>query len=347
MTERLDQVQPFIREPSATDDRPPDAKRLQAWTAFKEADRQLQLAKELIMPSSVEPIRRRSAISWVIGYGYVQVTRALHRAEEALIEIEPIEAVIGDALHDDLSLADSKITNREHLRGLIREAILKLTPHASLLLFPDGRTGERRSESNLEPEAARPVLREVRHAVNEFRDDAQAGLIAARINLLWTIVFVSVATYLLVGLAVLNQVDRDRMVAASVFFLVGGVVGLFNRVRIEGGRSTAVESFGLFQARLLHTPIVSGLAAVAGVYLVAATPGFLTALGATTSGSAPGPSGRELATIFDLTKNQTGILVAAIFGLAPGSLTRTLNDQAAGLERALQKTEAASGPEVT
>ena len=62
----------------------------------------------------------------------------------------------------------------------------------------------------------------------------------------------------------------------AVLYLVGALAGLLNRLRIESSRSSAVEDFGLHLARLIATPLLSGLAGVAGVYLVAKTPEMLT-----------------------------------------------------------------------
>ena len=44
---------------------------------------------------------------------------------------------------------------------------------------------------------------------------------------------------------------------------------------------------------------------------------------------------------------RSGLLVAAIFGLAPATLTRTLGDQLAALEKALARSEPATGTDPT
>ena len=358
LMDRLAAVAPEIekRVPKG-DDCPPDDPCLEAATALREATEQLRYAAGLMglegrdgdpsLPPGPPPRRDRpTAIRWVTGSGYVEVTRALHRVEETLIEIEPLEALIGDALHDDLSLSDSTIQDSAHLRDLIRVAIRRIDQSVGDLVFPDTRAGQAGSAPTPSPlllRAARPILREVRFAINDFRDKAKLGLVTAKVNLLWAILFVATGAYLLVGLAVLSRITRDQLVAAAVFFLVGAVVGLFNRLRIEGGRPTAVSDFGLFQARLLHTPIVSGLAAVAGVFIVAVSPSFFAALGAASTQL----TAKGLPEIFDLASNPSGLLVAAIFGLAPATLTRTLGDQGTALEKALSRSEPATGTDPT
>jgi hypothetical protein len=100
-------------------------------------------------------------------------------------------------------------------------------------------------------------------------------LIRARNRLIWTMLAVGVTTYLLLSLALVAGVAVTYIQTAAILYLVGAIVGLFNRLRIEAGQSSAVEDFGLSQARLVVTPLVSGLAAVAGVYLIAALPVLL------------------------------------------------------------------------
>jgi hypothetical protein len=356
LTDRLAKLAPEIekRAPRSAEC-PPDDPCLQAVTVQVEASNLLDYAAGLLgltgesdpsLPPGQPPRRERpTAIRWVTGSGYVEVARALHRVEEALIEIEPLEALIGDALHDDLSLSDSTIQDSAHLRDLIRVAMRTIDASIGALVFPDTRAGQVGTVTALplNPRAPRPILREVRFAINDFRDKAKLGLVTAKVNLLWAILFVATGAYLLVGLAVLSRITEDQLVAAAIFFLVGAVVGLFNRLRIEGGRSTAVADFGLFQARLLHTPIVSGLAAVAGVLIVAVSPSFFAALGAPN----PALEAKGLPEVFNLAANPSGLLVAAIFGLAPATLTRTLGDQGAALEKALSRSEPATGTDTT
>jgi hypothetical protein len=183
---------------------------------------------------------------------------------------------------------------------------------------------------------AREALREVRHALNEFRDDRHDGLIRARNRLVWTMLAVGVTTYLLLSLALVAGVPVKYIQSVAVLYLIGAIVGLFNRLRIEAGQSSAVEDFGLSQARLVVTPLVSGLAAVAGVYLIAALPALLP------TGATPAAEPPDLSVVYDLAANSMAIVYAAIFGLAPSSLTSRLAMASARLEKDLQSTEAAS-----
>ena len=124
----------------------------------------------------------------------------------------------------------------------------------------------------MDKDVARQTLREVRFAINQYVEDKLGSLLRARNRLIWTMLAVGAATYLLLGLALAAAVPVPQVLAVTVLYLVGAIVGLFNRLRLEVGRSGAVEDFGLSMARLVVTPLLSGLAAVAGVYLVAVAP---------------------------------------------------------------------------
>jgi hypothetical protein len=155
------------------------------------------------------------------------------------------------------------------------------------------------------------------------------GLVRAR-NRLWrAILLTATTTFLLVGLAVLNDVPKSLLIGASVFFLVAAVVGLFNRLRLQAAADLAVEDFNLFEARLVHTPLISGLAGVAGVILVSLVPG--------TASTGPPP----LSEIFELSKNQFGLIVAAAFGLAPDRIIGPLESQTEKLKVQLKAGKAA------
>jgi hypothetical protein len=115
------------------------------------------------------------------------------------------------------------------------------------------------------------------------------------------------------------------------------VVGMFNRLRLEVGPDQGVETdFGLFDARLLQTLILSGVAAVGGVFLAALAP-----LASTQAGQAPVAIDPDQ--IFDLAKNPLGFLVAAAFGLTPDAIIGRLRQQTDNLKKDLSKSEPAVG----
>ena len=101
------------------------------------------------------------------------------------------------------------------------------------------------SSHPMDEKVARQTLREVRFAINQYVEDKLSSLLRARNRLVWTMLAVGFATYLLLGLALAAAVPVPQILAVTVFYLVGAIVGLFNRLRLEVGRSEAVEDFGL------------------------------------------------------------------------------------------------------
>ena len=382
----------------------PTGGRVGARMALREARRQLDWVLEDMGPED-DPT---SGLRWVSATGYVNAQRALNRAEEALIDAEPVELLLGDALHDYYSLRNSRIPSSQELMAGVRKAVARIDPTVAAEFFEDasspmpetpapgngaalptvrltepaiarieelalaesgGRTrrsgvadGIAASASSAEmaagaarlggatsglsmdelggTAASRAVLREIRFAVNDFREGALDGLVRAR-NRLWrTILLTALTTYLLLALAVMSRTDKNHLVAAVALFLVGAIVGLFNRLRIEGSANSAVEDFGLFEARLLHTPVVSGLAGIAGVFLVAVV--SPAALSSTAGASLELPT---LGEIFDLTAHPPTLAIGAVFGLAPGLIIDRLQRETDGLKNDLRSAEPATKAE--
>ena len=125
-----------------------------------------------------------------------------------------------------------------------------------------------------------------------------------------------------------------------MLYLVAALAGLVNRLRIESSRSSAIEDFGLHFARLIATPLLSGLAGVAGVYLVAMTPELLMILARRRPRRAKRCHGRPARPRPDLRPrtNQSALLVAAVFGLVPAQLFSGLQRQADRFQVDLEKS---------
>jgi hypothetical protein len=222
-------------------------------------------------------------------------------------------------------------------------------------------------------EEARMVIARIAQAVFEYRDDLRAGIVRARNRLAQTMILTGLTAYALVVLAILMGVDPGALATASAYYLVGAVVGLFDRLRTEAQADSAVEDYGLAFVRLVHTPLVSGLAAVGGVVLMAliasapvaatlapsatptpissaansstARPSSAASSGSSSTqvGGAPpaataGPA-VALRPLFDIPTHPVGLLLAAIFGLSPGLLVQRLQNQAERYKDALRNTE--------
>ena len=105
----------------------------------------------------------------------MSVLRALHRADEALIIVEPADAAVGDALHDALSLEGSSIGNRERLIDIVRISMHRLSPGLGGVVHGRGHGSPANDTERINENQAREALREVRHALNEFRRRSARG----------------------------------------------------------------------------------------------------------------------------------------------------------------------------
>ncbi|HEX6556710.1 MAG TPA: hypothetical protein VF026_28375 [Ktedonobacteraceae bacterium] len=284
--------------------------------------------------------------SWISATGYTSAWKLMHRVDEAFIEIEPVEAVIHNALHDEMSLQDSTLTNREDLLNKLRRAVKKLAPEAAVYLnqqppqaqqppqddqtkHNDPQTtlaamqnGENPNEndctfSNAIDSAtqARTIIYEVRTTLHHFRDDRWDKLIRVRNQLMKMTLVTGLLLYAFVEFAIMMNVGTETLKAATILFFVGGLVGLFSRLYDQSKTDTSIEDFRLATARLIAAPLYSGLSAIGGVLVVKQ--------------------------MFDL--NVTSILIAAAFGLTPSLFTTAIQKEADQYKTDLKSTTAPTG----
>ena len=208
---------------------------------------------------------------------------------------------------------------------------------------------------------ARFILRDVRHAINQYRDARREGLARARNQLIWTGLITGLLAYSLLAFAVLVAVPYKSLIAGLVFFLVGAVVGLFDQLRVSTATESGTEDFGLGQARLFYTPVLSGLAAIGGVLITAMLYASLSGPlltftyptpSATPDASAGGNALNQARSAqvdlapprldqnFDLEDDRFGLVIAAVFGLTPSLLVARLQGQADRYKADLQSTSA-------
>jgi hypothetical protein len=281
-------------------------------------------------------------LPWVLKSGYVRLWELIHMLEEALIEIEPCEIVIRDALIDEARLQGSSIDGRDDLLDQLRQAVQQLSPSAAQFLIkqpPPRCPADGSGVSGPEAEAqARLVLREVRHALNEYRLDRRDGLVRARNQLVATVTVTGLGMYVLLGFSLLLNAPPSSIGAVTAFFLVGAAVGLFNRMSSQSRTDNAVDDFGLSVARLTLTPVFSGLAAVGGVLLTVMLYGaILTQFGDATSTAPTQP--KDLLDIYKLVPIY--LIAAAVFGLTPSMLLGGLQQQSDKLKSDLKSSQAA------
>lgn len=101
-----------------------------------------------------------SRLPWVLAMGYVNAWNWLHRTEEVLIEIEPIEMVVSGAYHDYMAISNSKMDNSQDLLTNLTDATKTLDPKFANVFAA-------RSLSSGESE----VLGEIGQGVNKIEQD--------------------------------------------------------------------------------------------------------------------------------------------------------------------------------
>jgi hypothetical protein len=237
-------------------------------------------------------------------------------------------------MRDESRLTNSTMQNRDSLLKRLRCAVAVLDDSAtskclSYIEEPEECSPEPGERTTPEDRAkALGVLSEVRYEINHFRDNVWEGIVHARNRLAETSVVLGIAAYALLGLAVFANTPNRMIVWVVTYFLVGAIVGLFARAQGEWSANTAVDDFGLSTARLIHTPWLSGLAAVGGVLVTSILDSQL--LNETSDASA-------LADVFK--ERPSLLIIAAIFGLTPDLIIRRLTQQVDKYKEDLQRTQ--------
>ena len=261
---------------------------------------------------------------WILGSGYIAAWDQMHRAEEALIRAETPEAVLGAARYDRLRSVNSGVSGGRHLSEELDEVMEELSRRRN-----DGAAVDVWRLAR-----AREVVSQFRRAINEFRDARWAELVRSRNHLLETTTITGLIMYALLWFALVTGVQRDTLVAATAYYLIGAAVGLFNHLHINAGPDLApVDDYGLASARLLVTLLLSGLAAVGGVIVIA----ILTLTQTGSIGTEQNPI--DLVGFLNLAKHPLNIVVAATFGLTPGVLVSRLKHQAEQYKSDLQRSQ--------
>jgi hypothetical protein len=150
---------------------------------------------------------------WVEGSGYITAWEELHRLEESLIVLAPLETVIADGYNDELRLEGSNIDNRDALLTRLRDnlAILKARLCGEQISKASQSESDKCDTVDVTPVMeilAREMLRHVRRAINQFRDERRRGLVQARNRLIKTVTRTGLVGLSVVAVAVLMCVQR-------------------------------------------------------------------------------------------------------------------------------------------
>lgn len=301
---------------------------------------------------SIDEIEReidRPGLRWVLASGYISTWRRLHRAQEAMILVKPLQDVIYDALHDEMRLLGSTIASSENELNKLRTALKQLSPSATIYLI--GQPTDQVQNSNSSPKGintaanqaevdsgaeiereARTAVREVRETINEYRDGLWEGLARSRNELMATAIIAGFLTYILLAIAIIADAVSATIIAAAGFEVVGALAGLFYRLYLEWNRTDSAggaEDYYFALARIIVTPLLSGIAAPGGILVVRALSLSLVS----TQAAIP-----ALVNLFQ--PNLENFLVAAIFGLTPNLLIGTLQQRGENLQNQIKTSSA-------
>lgn len=310
---------------------------------------------------------------WFWGTSYLNAWSMLHRCQEALIEVQPIDVVLRRALYDKQAIENSSMPNKSVLLERLTRAVRELDSHYTVYFEEQITSGDisvlRLKETfikqdeildqiitalkQLQPSIkidtrklpidkdehdlhtsqenmcrARVILRQVQQSVNSFRDDTWERLLRGRNRLLEAIALTGIITLIMLDIAILvPDAPTKNIIAATLFYIVGAVAGLFGQFYSESTHPTTVDDYGLTLARLIATPLLSGLAGVGGVFISV----VLTAING---------SQLPLANIF--ITNPEYLFIAALFGLTPSLIIKALQQRATQYADDLQSSKGPS-----
>jgi hypothetical protein len=281
---------------------------------------------------------KEKSSSRILDNGYIALWDLMNSAEEALITVAPLEKVIADAVYDEMRLNDSKIVNREDWIKKLRSAVKKLDPCAVNYLKPvvtqspiasaqqqqqTPATDQGANAEKQQDKEARAILRVVRETINDFNTKSWEALISARNQLYRTMILVGLTVIVFVALAIIFHINLLHLEAATFYAFIGGLAGLIGRLSIESQSDKTVDDYRLSLARLLVTPLLSSLAAVLGVLIVAKT--------------------ADLNMIYNFnTSLVPNLILAATFGLSPNLLINQLQKKSEEYKGNLQSTKPTS-----
>jgi hypothetical protein len=254
-------------------------------------------------------------LQW-LSTGYVSLWGRINKADEAIIDVLPCETVIESANYEELRLNNSLVPDSKDLLTLLKNAIktLRSANAADTVSLDPNRsspsTAINGQGSQQSVQEARANIRIVKSALHKFTNERWDGLVRARSQLMVTAFLTTFFTYILAIIAILANVPRMNTIDAMVFYFLGAIVGLFGRLFDERNADTVMDDYGLSMARIIVTPLISGLAALVGVLFV------------TTSST--------LDTIYTITIQN--LVLAAILGFSPNIVINNLRSKSEAIK---------------
>ncbi len=228
-------------------------------------------------------------LRWMLGTGYIKAWKMLHRAEEALVQFEPVSQVIRDTIRTNVRVQGSDIGNRAYLKHLSRQAVKNADITYSLVassISGNASLNEKKaaaSAPSMSAEDTRAVLsntllngnqvlarldsRLVRHVFNKYRDNLWQELVQRRNLLLLQLLVTGIATYILLGFGIFIS-NPTAILEATACYIVGSIAGVIWPLIWKMKRNTTVDDYGFSWMYVLASCLFSGLMAVFGLLVL-------------------------------------------------------------------------------
>ena len=287
---------------------------------------------------SIEQTLQSDGLQWVMSIGYTSVWNRIYNAKEAMICLLPPSVVVNDAKYDESRLQGSDIPDHDSLLTLLESAIATLSPPP----LPQIQSSPTQSLQQLLPQEtemqARTNIRKVSYVIHKFNSERWEGLLRSRNQLMGTALITGTFTYVLLAIAILAGVTPDKIKQVIVFYFLGALIGLFGRLYTESNQTdSAVDDYGLTMARIIVTPLLSGMAALVGVFLISIVSiGLITPATASHGQNLPG-----IGSIYDFTMYPQNLVFAAIFGFLPNLVINVLQQKSEDVKSEIKSSSAA------
>jgi hypothetical protein len=166
-----------------------------------------------------------------------------------------------------------------------------------LFPFPLGKL----EDCEQQAENDRSLVRSTDALIVEFLAEAHQRLFSLRYDLFQQVIMAGVPS--------------STIIAASTFYIIGAIAGMFGRFYREANTRAAVDDYGLTTMRLFTIPLLSGLAGIGGAFITLILPDSL--------------SSTNIIKPSDLVASSPQwLLAAAIFGLTPNLIIKSLQQKA-------------------
>ncbi len=176
--------------------------------AYKESVEKVQKCLQ-----ALEEGYQQSRFRWLDGSGYLTAWNSIHSAEEALIDIAPVEEVIKEAFRIDAALEGSPLPTRDDDLNMLRIAVRQLRPSAAIYYMKppavtdpigmDALLKDIKKKDIKEVVDARMAIRTVRSRLDKFREESWDGLLRVRNRLIETALITGALSYILLSATLL------------------------------------------------------------------------------------------------------------------------------------------------